>query len=323
MISVSAVLSAPSGKTYGTAGRRGRVNGLIHELRRRASSTRYPRIGCGRHVDNPVDERCRRPGAALSRPSRTSRSSADRRRRLRPQLRVAVVPGAPDVGEEVGQRLVGRRRRGGPPGRRGRSTANRHVYSLPSADSRARVQSPAERLGDRRDDPELAARRRRSASGRRPRRDSRRPTGSAGQLGVTAAMSSAAGTTSSSRQPFVWPTSMYSMNRSVTPVSRAQRAIGTTDDSLTPRRTTMLILIGVQAGLERRVDPVEHLRDREVDPVHRAEDCVVERVQADRDASQTGVAQRAGQGPQGGPFVVSVRSSRRPSGRAQRRQHPR
>ena len=65
---------------------------------------------------------------------------------------------------------------------------------------------------------------------------------------------------------------MYSMNRRITPVSRAHAAIG-----------TMLVLVDAapddhvdldrrQPGLEGGVDAVEHACDREVDPVHRAED---------------------------------------------------
>ncbi len=57
-------------------------------------------------------------------------------------------------------------------------------------------------------------------------------------------MISAAGTTSSSRQPLVVPTSMYSMNRSTCPVCRKCAAIGRMDCSFTPRRTTMFTLTG-------------------------------------------------------------------------------
>src|SRR5262249_28183502 len=39
----------------------------------------------------------------------------------------------------------------------------------------------------------------------------------------------------------------------------------------------------------RRLDALEHARDREVDVVHRLEDRVVERVEADRDALEPGV----------------------------------
>ena len=39
---------------------------------------------------------------------------------------------------------------------------------------------------------------------------------------------------------------MYSMKRRITPVSRAQAAIGTTLVSLIPRRTTMLTLTGAR-----------------------------------------------------------------------------
>src|SRR3990172_3987484 len=57
-------------------------------------------------------------------------------------------------------------------------------------------------------------------------------------------MISAAGTTSSRRQPLALPTSMYSMKRSICPRSRKRRAISSTVWSLTPRLTTMLTLTG-------------------------------------------------------------------------------
>ena len=41
-----------------------------------------------------------------------------------------------------------------------------------------------------------------------------------------------------------------------------------------------------------RLDPLEHALDREVHVVHRPEDVVVERVEADGDSTETGVAQR-------------------------------
>src|SRR6266536_3570979 len=57
-------------------------------------------------------------------------------------------------------------------------------------------------------------------------------------------MTSAAGTTSSRRQPLVVPTSMYSMNRTIRPLARAKRARSTRPWSLTPRLTTALSLTG-------------------------------------------------------------------------------
>ena len=46
-----------------------------------------------------------------------------------------------------------------------------------------------------------------------------------------------------------------------------------------------------QTGRGRCVDPVEYALDREVDVVHGAEGCVVERVEAHRDPTQTGVGE--------------------------------
>ena len=136
------------------------------------------------------------------------------------------------------------------------------------------------------------------------------------QLGVDRGRRSrAAGTTSSSRQPLEWPTSMYSMNRRIRPSSRAQRAIGRTLVLVDPALDDHVDLDRRKPGLARGRDPVEHLGDREVDPVHRPEHRVVERVEADGDPLQPGVARS---GPASArraePFVVSVRSTGRPSG---------
>ena len=57
-------------------------------------------------------------------------------------------------------------------------------------------------------------------------------------------MISAAGITSSIRQPLVLPTSMYSMNRKANSGPRKRRAMGRILASLTPRLTTMLIFTG-------------------------------------------------------------------------------
>ena len=77
-----------------------------------------------------------------------------------------------------------------------------------------------------------------------------------------------------------------------------------------------------QPRLERGIDAVEHLGDREVDPVHRAEHRVVERVQADRHATQAGVCQRLRERPQG-RAVRRQRQVEGPPGRCpQVGQHP-
>src|SRR5438876_335919 len=55
---------------------------------------------------------------------------------------------------------------------------------------------------------------------------------------------SAEGTTSSMRQPFELPTSMYSMKRAMWPLERQRSAIGRMSRSLTPRFTTMLTFTG-------------------------------------------------------------------------------
>jgi hypothetical protein len=91
--------------------------------------------------------------------------------------------------------------------------------------------------------------------------------------------------------------------------SRKMRAIGTIASSFRPRLTTMFTFTGSPAAAARRFP--SSTAAREVDVVHRAEDLVVERVEADRDAPQPGVASAAPSARAATPFVVSVRSSRR------------
>ena len=59
---------------------------------------------------------------------------------------------------------------------------------------------------------------------------------------------SAAGTTSSSCQPLLVPTSMYSMKRRMVPVPRNRSAMSAIESSLTPRWTTMFTLTGRPAA---------------------------------------------------------------------------
>ncbi len=138
--------------------------------------------------------------------------------------------------------------------------------------------------------------------------------GSAAQAEVTVSTSSAAGTTSSSRQPFEWPTSMYSMKRSVTPVSRAHRAIGTIDSSLIPRRTTMLILTGVKPASSAAPIPSSTLATGKSTPF------IAPNVASSSESRLTVTRLRpaSASGPESArsaaPFVVRVRSSSRPSG---------
>src|SRR3990172_439898 len=55
--------------------------------------------------------------------------------------------------------------------------------------------------------------------------------------------------TASIRQPLLAPTSMNSMKRTMWPLPLKWRAIGTIESSLTPRLTTMLILMGPRPAL--------------------------------------------------------------------------
>ena len=103
----------------------------------------------------------------------------------------------------------------------------------------------AERLRDRGDDADLAGAVLVAASAWRPRRGTaRRPARRRTPCRAIATIS-AAGTTSSMRQPFVAPTSMYSMKRSVSPVlAEVAARAGRSGCSLTPRLTTQLTLTG-------------------------------------------------------------------------------
>ena len=114
---------------------------------------------------------------------------------------------------------------------------------------------------------------------------------------------------------------MYSMKRSVTPVSRAQRAIGTIEASLTPAHDHVH-LDRRETRLERGVDPVEHASDGEIDPVHRAEHRVVERVEADGHSSKPGIGQREGERTQCGPVRGQREVELATIGCTHRRQHP-
>ena len=121
----------------------------------------------------------------------------------------------------------------------------------------------------------------------RPRPGSSAATGSSGQRSAPIrATISAAGTTSSSCQPLLVPTSMYSMKRrmcagAAEPLGHLRRSTS----SLTPRLTTMLTLTGRPAAAAASM-PSSTRCDREADVVHPLEHLVVERVQADRDRSR-------------------------------------
>ena len=244
VISVPSILSAPSGKTYGMGRPAGGQRAYPRTCDRRATPVHEPRPP----VDNPVDD-AGDGQPPIANISILGRSDVDGRA----QLRVAVVAGAPRVGEERHERLVGGAVAQDRPDVAAGHREQARVQLAVGRQAGARA-VPAERPRDRRDDPELAQAVRDTASGRRPRRDSRHRPARRATPPLTVSISSAAGTTSSSRQPLECPTSMYSMKRSVTPVSRAQRAIGTIDDSFTPAPHDHVDLDRGQAGLERRVD---------------------------------------------------------------------
>src|SRR5258708_6306576 len=100
-------------------------------------------------------------------------------------------------------------------------------------------------------------------------------------------MTSAAWTTSSSRQPLALPTSMYSMNRRIRPSALAHGAYAD------------VALDGGAAGGLGGGDPLEDAGDGDVHAVHPPERLVVERVQRDRDPLQARLGERPGEGSQG------------------------
>ena len=105
---------------------------------------------------------------------------------------------------------------------------------------------------------------------------------------------------------------MYSMKRRMVPVPRKCSAMSAIESSLTPRLTTMFTLTGRPGRAARRrcrPAPARPGSGRRSCAEHR----VVERVEADRDAVEAGVAQRRPPcAVSSEPLVVSARS-RRPS----------
>src|SRR6185437_438093 len=131
--------------------------------------------------------------------------------------------------------------------------ANRQVYNLPSAASRARVQPPQKGSVTELMKPTSPA-----PSRKRQRRDVEfglRGMGSSGQRASIRATSSAPGTTRSLRQPLTVPTSMYSMKRTMCPVPRKRATRSSTPSSFTPRITTQLILIGAKPACSAAAMP--------------------------------------------------------------------
>ena len=86
---------------------------------------------------------------------------------------------------------------------------------------------------------------------------------------------------------------MNSMKRTMWPVPRKWRAIGTIACVVDAALDHHVDLDRREARGRGGVDALEHALDRKVDVVHRAERRVVERVEAHGDALQAGVAQRA------------------------------
>ena len=221
---------------------------------------------------------------ALIRRCSSSRRGAARRHRVsgsrrRAQLGIAVGAALPDVADGGGDLARRSRRRAAAGAGRGRGwRTGRGRACLRSTG--ARGCSRAEGLRDAADHADLAAAvgvgpALRGLAGRagfeRRERESRRRC---------ARTTSAEGSTSSMRQPLVAPTSMYSMKRSTTPVPGSGAPSAGSRASLVPRLTTMLTLIGPEAGGLRGVDARQHVGHREVDVVHAAEHGVVEAVEA-------------------------------------------
>ena len=132
------------------------------------------------------------------------------------ELRVAIAAGAPDGAECGGQLVVG----GAAAQQRAQIVAldgEEAGVDLAVGGEAGAGAVAAEGLSHRGDDADLAA-----AVAVAPARGHLAAVGGLDrlerELGVDLRTISAAGTTSSSRQPFVWPTSMNSMKRSTTPV---------------------------------------------------------------------------------------------------------
>ena len=206
----------------------------------------------------------------------------DCRRRGRAQLGVAVAAAAPDAADLRAEVVVGRARAERPaqvaPGAREEAGVEPAVGRQPGAGAVA-----AEGLGDRRDHADLAA-----------AVDVAVAVGHLARVGGLDRLErplgvdrgsriSAAGTTSSSRQPLLVPTSMYSIRRRTWPVPRKCSAMSRMLSSLSPRLTTMLTLTGPSPARAAASMPSSTCGDREADVVHRGEHVVVERVEADRD----------------------------------------
>ena len=128
------------------------------------------------------------------------------------------------------------------------------------------------------------------------------------ELGVDrAATISAAGTTSSRRQPFVAPTSMYSMKRTMWPVPRKRRAMSRTEPSFTPRFTTTLTLTGSPAAAAASIPSSTRATGKSTSFIARKTSSSSESrltVTRVRPASASAFAFAASSAP----FVVSVRS---------------
>ncbi len=108
------------------------------------------------------------------------------------------------------------------------------------------------------------------------------------------ANSSRDGTTSSGDQWLRLPTSMYSMNRTITPVPRKRSTRSSTVWSLTPRCTTALILMGSRPA-RRACSIPESTSSGATEPAaHAAEDLRVGAVEADGNALQARRAQLEG-----------------------------
>ena len=115
---------------------------------------------------------------------------------------------------------------------------------------------------------------------------------------------------------------MYSMNRRMTPVSRAQAAIGTMLDSLTPRRTTMLTLTGARPASMAAAIPSRTRSTGKSIPFIAPNTASSSKSRRDRHPSQPGGRERAGERAQRGTVGGERQVDLAAVGPSQGGQHP-
>ena len=114
---------------------------------------------------------------------------------------------------------------------------------------------------------------------------------------------------------------MYSMKRRMTPASRAHAAIGTTLDSLIPRRTTMLTLTGASPASIAAAIPSSTLATGKSIPFIAPKTASSSESRLTVTRCRPGVGERSRQRPQRGPVGRQRQVDLAAVGSADRRQH--